>query len=183
MDAKNEARDNWINPLLSELDLVQADTRLVDYRTYWTQLEECRLPERIRKVVAEVNGAAGYHVLELLDFLPPQRTILRVKFTKHETEHILEVVLREHGLAVCFYSLRKFSLNWRGLFSNHSRTRNRTNVLEQNIQPAEILDDNIQAWFSYLLSGLEKKFKPNGKQRLSENSSLHVNAAVEKVSA
>jgi hypothetical protein len=183
MDPKIQTRDNWINPLLSQLDLVHSENDLVDFRAYWTQLEECRLPERIRKIVAGVNGTAGYHVLELLDFLPPQRMVLRIKFTKKSTEHIMELVLRESGPAVKFYSLRNASTTWGGLFPILSRKRNRTSFLELDIHPAEILDDNIQVWFSYLLSGFEKKFKPSEKQQLSESSHLHMSTAVGKVSA
>jgi len=41
-------------------------------------------------------------------------------------------------------------------------------TLELDIYPAEILDDDLQRWFSYLLSGFRNKFKPNAAQQLAE---------------
>jgi hypothetical protein len=183
MNRKIETRDNWINPLLSQLDLVHLENGLIDFKAYRTQLEEFRLPERIRQIVAGVNGTAGYHVLELLDFLPPQRTVLRVNFAKEHTENIMELVLRQSGPTVKFYSLKKASNPWSGFFPTLSRRRNRSSFLDLGIHPAEVLDDHIQAWLSYLLSGFAKKFKPRGKQPLSENSQLHLSAAIGKASA
>jgi hypothetical protein len=183
VDSKKNDHQSWINPLLMQLDLARSENDLVDFRDYWTQLEEYRLPERIRQIVAGVNGTAGYHVLELLDFLPPQRTVLRITFTKQHTEHIMELVLRERGPAVKFYSLKKPSNSWGSFFTNPSRTQSRTTFLEEEFHAAEILDDSIQSWFSYLLSGFEKKFKPDVKKQVAENSELRISAAIGKASA
>ena len=182
LNEKQEPNQNWINSLLSELDLVRKDESLVDLKLYWDELEQCHLPERIRKVVADVNGAAGYHVLELLDFLPPQQTVLRMAFSRNRYKHIMEIALSERGATVVFYSLRRFSDAWERYFPNHVRKSNRTTVLELDIHAAEVLEENIESWFSYLLSGFEKSFKPNPKQ-LAKGSELRMSAVAGKVSA
>jgi hypothetical protein len=180
VDSKNNGHQSWISPLLTHLNLVREEQFLADFRSYRTQMEECQLPERIRRVVANVNGAAGYHVLELLDFLPPQKTVLRISYSKEHTRHSMEIVARESGAAALFY--RKKSDKWERFFPNHSRKGVRVTVFEQDFHPAEILEEDIQSWISYLLSGFEKKFKPSEKLQLSEKSDLRMNAAVGKAS-
>jgi hypothetical protein len=181
VDSKNQGHQSWINPLLAQLNLVQEEQSLADFRPDWAKMEECRLQERIRKVVADVNGAAGYHVLELLDFLPPQKTVLRISYSKQDTKHSLEIVVRGSG-AVAVFSKKKAD-KWERFFPNRSRKGARVTVFEQDFQPAEILEEDIQSWISYLLSGFEKKFKPREKPHLSEKSELRMNAAVGKASA
>ena len=183
MDSKNNGHQSWISPLLTHLNLVQEEQSLADFRPHWAQMEECQLPERIRRVVADVNGAAGYHVLELLDFLPPQKTVLRISYSKQETDYIMEILLRESGGALVFYSARKTPDRWGRYFQNHARKGKRVNILEQDFHPAEILDEDIRSWVSYLLSGFENKFKPSEKRQFSGKSDLCMNAAVGKASA
>ena len=90
-----------------------------DLKPCWAQIEECRIVERMGEVVADINGAAGYCMLELQDFLPPQRTILNIRFSKRYAEYDLEMVAREHGAAaVVFYSLSKISDLWEHYFRN-----------------------------------------------------------------
>jgi hypothetical protein len=183
VDSKNNGHQSWINPLLTKLNLVQAKQSLVDFRPYWAKMEECRLQERIRRVVADVNGTAGYHVLELLDFLPPQETVLRVSFSKQQTDYVMEIRLRESGTSLVFYSVRKTPDTWGRYFPNHARKGMRVSIFEQDFHPAEILEVDIQSWISYLLSGFENKFKPSERRQLSQKSDLRMSAAVGKASA
>jgi hypothetical protein len=150
----------------------------------WTQIEEYQLADRISKIVADINEAAGYRVLDLLDFLPPQTTILRVKFSKGYTQYILEIVAREDGAAVVFSSSSKAADLWKHFFRNQSRSRKHSVSLKLDIHPAEILsDDYLQSWFFYLLSEFNNKFKPNAAQPLSEKEHTDFMAAFRKASA
>jgi hypothetical protein len=183
LNEKQESNEKWINSLLTRLDLVRKNEGLVDFNVFWDELEQCHLPERIRKVVADVNGAAGYHVLELLDYLPPQKTVLHVAFSKNRYKHVMEIELSERGATVVFYSLRKFHDAWERYFPNRARKSNRTTVLELDFHAAEVLDVNIESWFSYLLSGFQKSFKPNPRRLSSERSELRMSAVAGKASA
>ena len=182
MDSKNNDHQSWINPLLTHLNLVREEQSLPDFTSHQTQMEECKLPERIRGIVADVNGAAGYHVLELLDFLPPQKTVLRISYFEQQTDHVMEIQLRESGAALVFYSERKTSDKWDRYFQNHARKQKRVEILEQDLYPAEILEEDIRSWVSYVLSGFENKFRPSEKRRFSGESDLRMSAAVGKAS-
>ncbi len=183
MKAENKIGEVWINSLLTKLDLVKSNEGSVDLGQYWDQIEECHLTERIRKIVADVNEAAGYHVLELLDFLPPQRTVLRVSFFKKHLELVMEIVVDEGGTGLMFYSVAKSNEMWDRYFPNHSRKGNRVTFQEQDIYPAEVLEKDVQAWISYVLSGFNKKFKPSPRDQSSPGSELRISALLDKASA
>jgi hypothetical protein len=183
MDKKIGADNDWINSLLTQRDLLQPEEyKSLDVRHCWAQIEECQLEERIQKIVADVNEAAGYQVLDLLHFLPPQTTILSVKFSKEDTEYAFKIEARENGATVVFYSISKVSGLWERCFPNSMRLRKRSIIFEQDLHPAEILTEDLQKWFAYLLSGFDKKFEPKPAKRLSENEYSRLNAALRKTS-
>jgi hypothetical protein len=184
--AKNfQAEGDWINSVLKQRNLLQPKkNNSVDLKPCWAQIEECRMVERMGQIVEDINRAAGYSILELQEFLPPQTTILRIGFSKRFAEHVLEIVAREVGAAaVVFYSLSKVFDFWEHYFRNQSRLRKPSISLELDIHPAEILDDDLQRWFSYLLSGFKNKFKPNAAQQLSEKEYKEFSTAGRKKSA
>jgi hypothetical protein len=176
-----KAEGDWINSLLKRDLLQPKEHDSVDLKPCWAQVEECRLVERIGEIVEDINGAAGNHILELQDYLPPQATILRVVFSKWHTEYALEIVARERGAAaVVFYSLSRLSELWEPYFRNRSRSVSPSIYLELDIHPAEVVSDDLQRWFSYLLSGFKNKFKPSAGRRPSEKEYLVSRAAVGK---
>jgi hypothetical protein len=180
----NKAENDWIKSVLIQQNLVQPkEEHFVDLKPCWAQMEECRMVERIGEMVANINGAAGRYMLELQDFLPPQRTILSIRFSKRFAEYVLEIMALEDGAAaVAFYSLSKvFDLRE---FYFRNRPRRKPSIsLELEFHPAEILNDDLQRWFSYLLSGFDKKLKPNSAQQMSKKKYTESSAAFRKKSA
>jgi hypothetical protein len=98
-------------------------------------------------------------LIELLDFLPPQKTVLRVSFSEEGTGNKMEIVVREHSAAVVSRSRKEIS-GARALYLPKSpRVRNRTTFVDLDFPAAEILEENIERWFSYLLSRFESKYR------------------------
>jgi hypothetical protein len=60
---------------------------------------------------------------------------------------------------------------------------NSTLVWEQYIYPEEVLEQNIQAWVSYLLSGLDKKFRLDQILNASPTAEADLSEALRKASA
>jgi hypothetical protein len=180
---QRRGNENWINPLLNRLDLVRKREEDLAQNTYWRQIEECELADRIGKLISEVNRAAGYHVLEMVDFLAPQKNVLRVSFHQDRVKHNLEIVIRESGILLMFSTTRHVSSGWGRYVSIHSKKNNSTLVWEQTIHPEEILEQNIQAWLSYLLSGLDKKFRLDQILQASPTTHAGLNAILRKASA
>lgn len=182
MDRKPD-NEHWINPLLKRLDLVREGETVLPQNSFWRQIEECELVERIGRIVAEVNLAAGYHLLEMLDYLPPQKNVLRVTFDRPRVKHSLEVAIQDGGIVLMFLTTRLEATGWRRYVSMHSARNTRTVVWEQAIRPGEILDQNIQAWLSFLLSGLDKKFRLDQILQASPTTNTDLSAILRKLSA
>lgn len=178
--SQRRGNEYWINPLLQRLNLVRTREEDLARSGYWQQIEKCDLSDRIGRLVADVNRAAGYHVLEMVDFLPPQKNVLRVSFDRRRIKHTLELVIRDSGIALMFATTRRLPGGW-GIFGSSRTTRHSTLVWEEFVQPEEILDQNIQAWISYLLSGLDKKFRLD--QILHAAPEAELNTAFRKASA
>jgi hypothetical protein len=157
-----EQRNNlWINPLLTQLKLVRKTEDTADPSASWNQIERSHLPERVGRIAAEINEAAGYHLLETLYYLPPQKNVLCVRFDRNRDKHSMEITLRDHGIYVRFSTSKYISFGWARYFSSDPLSDNSTLVWEQAIDPKEILEQHIQGWLTYLLSELHKEFRPD----------------------
>jgi hypothetical protein len=180
---QRRGNDHWINPLLKRLDLVAKSEEDPAGNSYWGQIEKCELVERVGRLITEVNRAAGYHVLELTDFLPPQKNILRVSFDQDRVKHYMEIAIQENGIALMFSTTKRASDRWGGYVAIHSMRKNTTLVWEQIIHPEKILEQNIQAWISYLLSGLDKNFRLDQILQASLTPDAGVSEVLRKASA
>lgn len=180
---QRHGNEYWINPLLERLDLVR-ENEDQPRDGYWRQIEDCELVERVGKLIVEVNRAAGYRILGMVDFLPPQKNILRVSFERGQVKHNLEVVIRASGIFLMFSTTRRNATGWRRYFSTYTvRKNNSTLVWEQIIHPGEISEQNIQAWISYLLSGLDKKFRLDQILHASLDPGAALSESLRKASA
>ena len=181
----NQRRGNeyWINPLLQRFDLVRQREKDLARDACWKQIEESELSERIGRLVIEVNRAAGYRVLEMVDFLAPQKIAVRVSFERQRVKHNLEIAIRESGSVLMFSTSRRVSIGWARFLSINSVRSHSTLVWEENIHPAEVLEQNIQAWLSYLLSGLDKKFRLDQILNASPTAEADLSEALRKASA
>jgi hypothetical protein len=182
---QRRSSENWINPLLKRLDLVREGEANLSRNACWRQIEACELVERVGRLVAEVNLTAGYRILEMVDFLPPQKNVLRVSFDRQRIKHSLEIVIRSDGIVLMFSTKSRFVAGWRHIVSTFSKSKRRfsTVVWEQTIHPGEILEQNIQAWVSFLLSGLDKKFRLDQILKASATTNTDLNATLRKISA
>lgn len=181
--SKRAGNDHWINPLLSQLNLIETKEAPADPQFHWKKIEECQLAERVGRVVAEINGAAGYRVLDMFEFLPPQRKVLRVSFTKKRAKHSMEVVLGNNGILLLFSTSGRLLTGWRRLFSGPSAKASSSIQWQQLLNPEEVVAQDIQTWFSYLLSGLDRKFRPDTMASMVAAADTDVRATYRKASA
>src|SRR6266853_868011 len=137
MDEEKNINGNWIGALVAELNLIKEKENLIDLNRFRAQLEESQLLERIRKAAAEINAEVGYCALDLLEFLSPQRSVLRLSYSKTKTDYILEIVLRTSGPAVVFNSVGKSSHRWNWYLHGYSESRKSSIAFNQNFNPAD----------------------------------------------
>ena len=173
----------WIHPLLTQLKLVRKKENAADPGAPWQKIEASHLPDRLGRIAAEINETAGYHLLETLYYLPPQKNVLCIRFDRNRDKHSLEIVLRETEIVLKFSTSRHVSFSWERYFSSDPLSNNYTLVWEESIQPSEISDEQLQGWMAYLLSGLSKEFRPDQMVSESAAAEADLSAALRKASA
>ena len=173
----------WINPLLSHLKLVRTPEENLDRSSSWKQIEASHLQERVGKIAAEINETAGYHLLETLFYLPPQKSILRVRFDRNRVKHSMEMTIRDSEVRVKFFRMKHLTFGWERYFSSDPSTYSPTLVWEQIINPTEVSEEHIQGWLTYLLSELSKEFRPDVFSSSSATAESDLSAILRKASA
>jgi hypothetical protein len=98
MDLHIDPNSRWIGLLVKELDIVREKERAADLNGFRTQLDRYQLPERIRQSAAAINEEIGCRALYLLDFLPPQDSVVRVSIFKNKNKYIMKIVHRASGV-------------------------------------------------------------------------------------
>ena len=161
MDLHIDPNSRRIDSPVKKLDIVREKEPGADLNDFWAQLDKYQLPERIRQTAAAINEEIGYQALYLLDFLPPQNSVVHVSISKNKNEYIMKIVFRASGPAVVFHSVTRGYGLWRKFIYKVSRSVGSHIAFEQHFMPAIITDEIIRGWFCFLVSGFEKKFKPD----------------------
>jgi hypothetical protein len=154
---------HWIRPLLSELDLLGSVEEARDPALLWKDLEETGVLERLRQLPSQINKEAGYALLDVQWFLPPQKVVCTFSVRKPKTEFGMQIVLRKAGPVVVFYNKKPRSLvegGGYGLYRYLAGSGGVNVKLRRVFRPAEVSEQDFQQWFSYLLSGFQDSFQP-----------------------
>ena len=151
MDLHTDQNDGWIGSLVKETKLIKEKEPVVDLDSVRALLETYQIPERIRQTVTAINEEIGYQALYLLDFLPPQRSVVRLSFFKKKTEYIMKIVLRTNGPAVVFQSVTGAHGSWRHYIYKVSHAGGSHVAFKRAFIPAKITDEIIRGWFRFLV--------------------------------
>src|ERR1700692_4519233 len=160
MDLHIDPNSRWIDSRVKKLDIVREKEPCVDLNALRAKWKKYKLPERTRQAAPAINEEIGCQALYLLDFLPPQHSVVRVSISKNKNEYIMKIALRASGPAVVFYSVSRGDGSWRKFIYKVSHSAGSHIAFEQNFMPATITDEIIRGWFCFLVSGFKKKFKP-----------------------
>lgn len=173
----------WINPLLNQLKLVREPEKKSGIQTAWDRIEATQLSDRVGKVAAEINEAAGYHLLETLHFLPPQRNVLSVRFDRNRAKHLMGITVRESEIRLKFSTSKDLLFGLERYILSDPPKRNWTLIWDQAIEPELVLEEHIQGWVTYLLSELSKEFRPDMTEPTAERAGSNLTAVLRKASA
>ncbi len=152
---------SWIRPLLSQLDLLhQTEVPAKDPASLWDELTKSTLLDRLRQLPSLINQEAGYPLLNVQWFLPPQKVVCTFTVRKDTNDCGMQLVLRQAGPTLVFYTKKKGrEATSYGLY--RYLTGSSINVKHRRvIRPAAVTDRDLQEWFSYLLSGFQESFQP-----------------------
>lgn len=154
---------DWIAPLIEELKLPRKKSTTFRPETLWARLKEHDVPERVRQAVVRLNREMNDAVLEYVEYLPPQTSVLRVAYRERGRILAMEIVVREDGPKVVFYQQKSYGVLLRYLYG---RYRSRSSVaLSRRFQPEQLAHTDIQEWFSFLLSGFKRLPVPDKEAR------------------
>ena len=170
MDLHTDTNSSWIGSLVKEIKLIKEKEPVGDLDRFRAQLDKYQIPERIRQTAAAINEEIGYQALYLLDFLPPQHSVVRLSFSKNKTEYIMKIVLRTSGPAVVFQSVTGVHGSWQRYIYKVSHAVGSNVAFKQTFMPAKITDEIMRGWFRFLLSGFDKKFKPEMPRSIEMSS-------------
>jgi hypothetical protein len=180
---REQRKNLWINPLLTQLKLVRRDEESSNPNSTWKLIEETHLTERVGRLAAEINETAGYHLLETLFYLPPQKSVLSVRFDRNRAKHSLELVIPDKQIWLKFTTTKHVSFGWERYFASDPTSNSSSTVWEQIVQPGEVLDEHIQGWLTYLLSELSKEFRPDVLESAAPEAQPDLSEILRKASA
>lgn len=132
------------------------------------QLEESALLKVVDATCALFNREAGEAVIEAHAYLPPEPVVRSFTFAKDGTEYVMRLDLWGTKPTLVFMT-RKWRDNspngfvrwfWRILQAEPLRVEI---VLTGEILEGTVLQEDVQEWFFYLLSGLSSRYLPSFK--------------------
>ena len=151
----------WLGDVITRFQL-RSDTRNNSrINRHWSMIDRASLLERVCDVCQEINSGAREGVVYGRMFARPYPMAFRVGFVRGDTEFLMSLAMLDEIPTLVFswrreYQWKKSLLPW----LRHSAARKEYPVFEREIDPSSVSDAEIQRWFTYLLSGLRRRFKP-----------------------
>jgi hypothetical protein len=151
---------NWVKPVLKQMGLTDLPGAAEDLSRFREAIEESKIMDGVREIAGQINSEANSHIIEILEFLPPARSIARVRFCRDNTSYFLEIVIRPAGPKAVFYTPKKVRTGLQRLFGNESQAPNFKVELSMPFRPDALTHSDLRFWFVYLISGSKEEFKP-----------------------
>jgi hypothetical protein len=159
------ATSSWIGDVLTRFDISYniPDEIMIDH--YLLMVNRSDLIERVygtcRVINAHVRGGLIYGQL----YAQPHAPTFRIGFVRGDIEFRMSLAILDEGPTLIFSSCKEHQ--WVESVLHHFGHRNmkeRENVISKLvINPATVSDADLEQWFTYLLSGLRRPFKPARK--------------------
>jgi len=158
-----EDRYAWVRPLLAELGLVRPRSHRPGLAGVRKRVEESGLLDRMHALRERINQQARGLVVDEQLFLPPHHVLRRYSFGSNGIEHVMQISVHTSGPRVDFFSQdrngRRYSYV-RYLYHRDSGDLRSDMKLSFALDSVRVGEDDLRRWFSYLLWGLQPKFKP-----------------------
>lgn len=158
---------------LEELELArnEAGATSVAFRD---QLERSELFEMMRRVCQLINTAAGTLIIDVQSYLAPEVIVRSFTLKKGRDEYVMQIELVGSRTQVVFLTQKHpsgFSRFAGLIYGLLGAEKSDVNVkLAFVIRPEGVRERDVEEWFTYLLTGLNRRFTPSaptGKERRS----------------
>ena len=153
----------WITDILQKFHLnITAPTNGHCLDLYRSMIDRARLSERMHEICLAINSEAGQNILYEQSFIQPQQMLCQYTFANGDIEYEMSVAFLAAGPTVVFASHRRDNkprqvLRVYGDFLDKFTSISYSHCL---IDPLTISDDDLQQWFTFLLSGNHRKWSP-----------------------
>lgn len=136
------------------------------------QLEKSEFLKMMQSTCDLINTEARGLVINAQAYLPPGVRVRTFSFLRGKYKHIMQVELVGSKTVVAFLTQRKKGVLSRvsyWMYGSSSRAAQGKVKLVSAIRPEEVTEANIEEWFIYLLSGLDRAFMPFTPLPTSQN--------------
>jgi hypothetical protein len=156
----NSLSSNWVKPVLKQMGLADSSGTAEDLSRFREAIEEFKIVDGIREIAGQINSEANSHIIEILEFLPPARSIARVRFSRDNASYFFEIVIRPAGPKAVFYTPKKVRTSLQRLLGGDAAPPNFKVELSLPFRPDTITHGDLRFWFVYLISGFKEEFRP-----------------------
>jgi hypothetical protein len=129
------------------------------------RVEKSSLITTLDDICAEINGHAKKAIITVQDYLPPEHLIRVFSFHRSDFEFILQIELWGEKPTLTFLSRRgddlptnpsvRFFYELRYLLQGGTKIK-----FSQLVRDESLSREEVEGWFIYLLSGLDRRFRP-----------------------
>ena len=167
----------WIGNVLTKFHLRSNVTDNFRMDRYRLMMDRSSLIERMYDTCHAINSCAREGIIYGEMFSRPHTIAIRVGFIRGDVEYLMSLGMLD-GRPTLLFSSRK-DYQWeKGVLSKfrHALKRKENLICKLVINPSTVSDVDIQQWFTYLLSGLQRSFKPakvTSPERLFELSGIY----------
>lgn len=152
---------SWVGNVLTKFHLRYNMTDDFRIDRYWLMMDRSSLVERVYETCHAINSCAREGIIYGEMFTRPHAIAIRVGFIRGDIEYLMSLAMLE-GRPTLLFSSRKEHLWNKSVLRRfrHSLKRKENIICKHVINPSKVSDADIQQWFTYLLSGLRRSFKP-----------------------
>jgi hypothetical protein len=129
-------------------------------------IKRSRLIERMHEIYLSINSEAGQNILYEQSFLQPQQVLCQYTFDKEDIVYEMSVAFSAIGPTLVFASHRRDNMPHQilRLYGNFVDKMSCISYWECPIDPSTVSENDLQQWFTFLLSGTSRKWSPkNGR--------------------
>lgn len=153
--------ESWIDEALQRFHLrkkVIDDSR---FDRFWMMIDRSRLPERMYATCCAINEQSDQGLIYEETFLQPHPVARRYILEKDNRIIFMELVILFEGPGLVFSShqTRHWVKSIRRYCGYCIGEKNNI-VCKLVIDPEAVSDADVQRWFTFLLSGLQYRYKP-----------------------
>jgi hypothetical protein len=141
-----------------------AEARALTLEQFRSQIERCKLLERMQTTRDIINQEAGRMILYQDLYIPSENVMCKYTFEEPKVNYQMALTLRENGPTLVF-SLHKpnHTAGWGVIREGYHYVvqPSRWEIkLELRVYPEIVNNLDLRGWFTYLLSGFRNRRKP-----------------------